>query len=57
MTKAGLSGGHAGGRGRAYPAWGTTEGLLVGVRFMRVVVGGGVVVVALRGWRASSVLF
>ena len=56
-TKAGLSGGHAGGLGRAYPAWGATVGLLVGVRLMRVAVGGGVVVVALRGWRASSVLF
>ena len=56
-TKAGLPGGHAGGRGRAYPAWETTVGLLVGVRLVRVTVGGGVVVVALRGWRASSVLF
>ena len=42
---------------RAYAAWGTTAGLLVGVRLMRVAVGGGVVVVALRGWRAPSVLF
>ena len=55
-TKAGLSGGHAGCRGRAYPAWETTVGLLVGVRVVRVTIGGGVVVVALRGWRASSVL-
>ena len=42
---------------RAYAAWGTTAGLLVGVRHMRVAVGGGVVVVAVRGWQASSVLF
>ena len=41
---------------RAYAAWETTAGLLVGVRLMRVAVGGGVVVVALRGWRAPSVL-
>ena len=42
---------------RAYAAWETNPGLLVGVRLMRVAVGGGVVVVALRGWRAPSVLF